>query len=149
MTETLNIKSRISQVLSVPAAAPEIAWQHFAAKLTVETDPADVHYDLQHGLDSFILIDARSSKHFEECHIPGAISFPHSKINAESTAHFPKDKPIVTYCWSVACNGSTRAALKLAALGFQVKEMIGGIEYWRREGFAVEGTLGDEAPLVG
>ncbi|GEM45361.1 rhodanese-like domain-containing protein [Deinococcus cellulosilyticus] len=149
MTETFKIKGRISQVLSTPAADPEVARQHFAAKLTVETDPSDVHYDLQHELDSFILLDVRSSKHFEECHIKGAIGFPQSKISPESTAHFPKDKLIVTYCWGVACNGATKAAMKLAALGFQVKEMIGGIEYWRREGFEIEGTLGDAAPLVG
>jgi hypothetical protein len=36
------------------------------------------------------------------------------------------------------------AALALARLGYRVKEMIGGIEYWTREGFAVEtaGGLG-------
>jgi rhodanese-related sulfurtransferase len=33
------------------------------------------------------------------------------------------------------CNGSTRAAARLAALGFQVKELIGGLEYWKREGY--------------
>jgi hypothetical protein len=30
-----------------------------------------------------------------------------------------------------------------------VKEMLGGIEYWRKEGNEVEGTLGQEAPLIG
>jgi rhodanese-related sulfurtransferase len=33
------------------------------------------------------------------------------------------------------CNGSTKAALRLAALGFQVKEMIGGVEWWERDGY--------------
>jgi hypothetical protein len=27
--------------------------------------------------------------------------------------------------------------------------MIGGLEYWRHEGYAVEGTLGAAAPLYG
>ena len=35
-------------------------------------------------------------------------------------------------------------------LGFQVKELLGGIEYWQREGYAVEGTdvADDETPHV-
>ena len=36
-----------------------------------------------------------------------------------------------------------RRALALALLGYAVKEMIGGIEYWTREGFpvAVDGDV--------
>jgi len=30
-----------------------------------------------------------------------------------------------------------------------VKEMIGGLEYWRKEGYPVEGRLGEKAPLYG
>ena len=138
-----------AQVTSIEAATQEIAVNHFAAKLSLETDPSDVHFDMKHGVADFILIDARSEKHFEECHIPNAINFPHARISERTTASFDKDKLIVTYCWGNACNGSTKAALKFAELGFAVKEMIGGIEYWRREGFTVEGTLGDDAPLVG
>ena len=36
---------------------------------------------------------------------------------------------------------------KLAALGFRVKEMIGGIGYWRKEGLPVEGASPHDAPL--
>lgn len=48
-----------------------------------------------------------------------------------------------------ACNTATKACAKLSELGFRVKEMIGEIEYWRHEGFPVEGTLGDKASLYG
>jgi len=37
--------------------------------------------------------------------------------------------------------------MRLSALGFRAKELLGGIEYWRNEGGAVEGTLGCDAPL--
>ena len=47
---------------------------------------------------------------------------------------FPVDTLIVVYCWGPGCNASTKAALKLAQLGYAVKEMIGGIEYWESEG---------------
>lgn len=141
-------QSHFSLVLETPAARPEEARRHFLAKLTVETDPADVRLDLQRGQDSFTLIDARSAQDFEECHIPGAINLPYRNITAERTADLPKDRPLVVYCWSPGCNAATKAAARLSALGFQVKEMIGGIEYWRREGGAVQGTVGQSAPLV-
>ena len=47
--------------------------------------------------------------------------------------------PVVTYCWGPGCNGATKAALALSQLGYRVREMIGGIEYWIREGHPVEG----------
>ncbi len=140
--------SHFSLVLEVPPASPEEAHRHFLTKLAVETDASDVMWDLRRGQRSFLLIDARASQDFEECHIPGAISLPYRNITAESTAHLSKELPIVTYCWSSACNAATKAAVRLSALGFQVKEMLGGIEYWRREGGEVEGTLGEQAPLI-
>ncbi len=140
--------SHFSLVLETPPASPEAAHRHFLAKLSVETDASDVMLDLQRGQRSFLLIDTRSAQDFEECHIPGAISLPYRKITAESTAHLSNAQPIVTYCWSPACNSATKAAARLSVLGFQVKEMLGGIEYWRREGGLVEGTLGEQAPLI-
>jgi len=76
------------------------------------------------------------------------ILLPYRKITAASTTHLTKEKLLVVYCWSPGCNAATKAAARLSALGFQVKEMLGGIEYWRREGGLVEGTLGEQAPLV-
>lgn len=140
--------SHFSLVLETPAARPEDAQRHFLARLSVETDAADVRLDLQHGQNSFVLIDAPSAQDFEECHIPGAINLPSRRITTESTAHLSKEQLLVVYCWSPGCNAATKAAARLSALGFQVKEMIGGIEYWRREGGKVEGTLGENAPLV-
>ncbi|XSG77205.1 rhodanese-like domain-containing protein [Herpetosiphon llansteffanensis] len=143
-----SAKSQFSLVLETPAANPADAQRHFLAKLAVETDAADVRLDLQRGQDRFLLIDVRGAQDFEECHIPGAISLPYRSINAESTAHFQKDKPLVVYCWSPGCNAATKAAARLSGLGFAVKEMLGGIEYWRHEGGMVEGTLGEHAPLI-
>jgi rhodanese-related sulfurtransferase len=140
--------SHFSLVLETPPASPEEAHRYFLSKLSIETDAADVRLDLQRGQDGFLLIDARGVQDFEECHIPGAINLPYRKITAESAAHLAKEKPIVVYCWSPGCNSATKAAVRLSALGFQVKEMLGGIEYWRREGGPVEGTLGEAAPLV-
>ncbi|WP_432487872.1 rhodanese-like domain-containing protein, partial [Kineococcus sp. SYSU DK018] len=48
------------------------------------------------------------------------------------------DAPIVVYCWGPGCNGATRAAFTLASMGYtRVQELIGGFEYWAREGLAI------------
>ena len=140
-----------SLVLETPAARPEDAARHFLAKLSVETDVSDVMLDRQRGQNGFVLVDARGSQVFEECHIPGALNLPYRRINEnmEELTQLSKEKLIVVYCWGPACNAATKAAARLSALGFSVKEMLGGIEYWRREGGLVEGTLGNDAPLVG
>lgn len=39
----------------------------------------------------------------------------------------------MTYCDGIGCNGSTQGAYKLAKLGFHVKEMIGGLDFWIRD----------------
>lgn len=136
-----------SLVREYPAADPASARQHFLMKLSVETDVADLVTDVARGTGNLLVIDVRASDAYEQCHIPGAINIPHRQINAESTSHLPKDSLLITYCWGPACNSATKAAEKLAALGFQVKELAGGIEYWRHEGCPVEGSLAEKAPL--
>ena len=44
------------------------------------------------------------------------------------------------YCWGPGCNGAVKACARLYEHGrTDVKEMLGGFEYWVREGFAIEG----------
>ena len=110
------------------------AQQFFESKLRYETDPADVYADMEKGKTGFAVLDVRSRAAYREKHIVGAISMPHSSIDRTRMGTFPADTLFVVYCWGPGCNGSTKAALKLARLGYRVKEMIGGIEYWEREG---------------
>lgn len=114
----------------------------------METDPFDVQADLDGGTAP-VIIDPRPVEAYELCHIRGAISLPYRSIDLSSVARLPQGAVFVTYGWGPACNAGTKAAARLAALGFPVKEMIGGLEYWRREGRPVDGTLGDRAPLYG
>jgi rhodanese-related sulfurtransferase len=129
-----------SRVLRVPAAGPAAAHAHFAARLTFETDCSDVHADLatQAYDHEFVVLDARSADDYAAGHVPGAISMPHATITPETVAALPRDQLVVTYCWGPHCNGATQAAAKLAALGFAVKEMLGGFEYWCRDGYETE-----------
>ena len=135
----------MSKVLEYPALAPAAAAAHFREALARSTDPSDVHSDRESGERGFVVLDARSPDAFARGHVPGAINVPHGRIDARSTAGLPKDRLIVTYCDGIGCNASTKAALKLAELGFAVKEMLGGLDWWRRDGYAVETgeTTGD------
>lgn len=128
-----------SQVTEFPAATAIDAYAHFASKLSFEVDPADVARAMKDGNVDFILIDSRNKGHYTKSHLPGAVNVPERGIGAEWLAQFPADKLLITYCWGPSCNGSTKAAMKIAALGRPVKELIGGFQYWVREGLLTEG----------
>lgn len=138
-------KPHFSAVLETPPAAPEEARRHFTGRLAFETDISDLMADLNKGNTDLVVVDTRSAKSFSQCHIPGAINLP--KIDAKTTAELPMDKVYIVYCWGPGCNGSTKGAMRLNELGFRAKEVIGGIEYWRKEGGTVEGTLGNDARM--
>jgi rhodanese-related sulfurtransferase len=134
------VTATASRVLRVPAADPAAAHAHFSARLTFETDCSDVHADLATRAydQGFVVLDARSADDYAAGHVPGAISMPHATITPETAAALPRDQLVVTYCWGPNCNGATQAAAKLAALGFSVKEMLGGFDYWCRDGYETE-----------
>ena len=119
----------------------DLAIAHFAGKLSFETDPSDVYADFDNGT-SFVLIDSRGDASWRQGRITGALHLPTGSIAARASASIPIDIPVVVYCWGPGCNGSTRAALAFATLGYQVKEMIGGYEYWAREGYPTEDDHG-------
>lgn len=125
-----------SRVLAVPAADPAEALGYFAGlRLACETDPFDVHQDLSSGVDGFVLIDTRQAAAHREESLPGARSIPHADLTEALLETLDPAPLYVTYGWGPACNGGTRAAAKLAAAGFRVKEMIGGLEYWKRQSY--------------
>jgi len=141
MTGTRPQIPHFSLVREFPAATPEAARIHFEARLHFETDPADLFLDQQKGHSDVVILDAPPPEAFADQHIPGAINLPSRRISEQTTAELARDRLIVTYCWGPGCNGSTRAAARLASLGFQVKELIGGLEYWKREGYPVAKRL--------
>jgi rhodanese-related sulfurtransferase len=108
-------------------------------KLAYEIDPSDLFKALEDG-ENVIPLDARRPDGFENEHIPGAINIPHREMNEVSTAHLDRSKTYVCYCDGIGCNASTKGALNMTRLGFKVKELIGGIEWWKIEGYATEGT---------
>ncbi|MGI5400469.1 rhodanese-like domain-containing protein [Streptomyces sp. CA-135486] len=126
-------------VLRVPPAPPAAAAAHFRASLAFHADVSDVASALAAGGDpGFVVLDSRSTESWDQGHVPGAIHLPTALIAEGAEQLLDRSVPVVTYCWGPGCNGATRAALALAELGYQVKEMLGGFEYWAREGFEFE-----------
>ena len=107
-----------------------LACDFFAAKLACETDCSDVYHDIKQGEQTYILVDVRSVEAFTKSHAVTAINIPHEKIKEQYFAQYDVNTAFVVYCWGPGCNGASKAAFKIASLGFQVKEMIGGIHYW-------------------
>lgn len=116
--------------------------QYYENKLAFEMDPSDLFDALNNG-EKVVALDARKAFGFEAEHIPGAINIPHREMTPETTAHLDKDLLYVTYCDGIGCNASTKGALNMTKLGFKVKELIGGIEWWKFDGYATEGTAGN------
>jgi len=114
---------------------------HFAARLAFETDASDVHAQIEQG-EKFVLVDVRGQSSWDQGHAAGAIHMPHAEISSRAKEEIPIDVPVVVYCWGPGCNGAHKGALNFALLGYQVKEMIGGFEYWAREGYPVESAAG-------
>jgi rhodanese-related sulfurtransferase len=113
--------------------------RYYEEKLAYETDSWDVYEALKNG-QNLIVVDARSPEVYALEHIPSAMNLPHRALSEGSTAHLDKSVLYVTYCDGIGCNASTKGALKMARLGFQVKELLGGLDWWKRDGYATEGT---------
>lgn len=126
-----------SAVSRVTAAGSEEALKHFEGLLKFETDCWDVHHALTNGLQDFVLVDVRAEVLFEQGHIDGAINIPQPRLNEKRLAEYPTETLFVVYCAGPHCNGTEKAAIRLAKLGRPVKKMIGGVTGWLDEGFTL------------
>jgi rhodanese-related sulfurtransferase len=113
--------------------------KHYGDKLEFETDSWDLRAALDKG-EKIIVVDARSAQSFQEERIPGAISIPHRTMSEESTRHLDRTALYVVYCDGIGCNASTKGALNMTRLGFRVKELMGGLDWWKRDGHKTEGS---------
>ncbi|MGW9631376.1 rhodanese-like domain-containing protein [Agromyces sp. NPDC055520] len=151
MTETITAGPPAAAAAPAPAAAlfahvagRDAAVAHFRGRLGFEADVSDVAAALAaaaHGAEpgaGFVLVDTRSEASWAQGHVPGAVHLPWRRIATDAATMIPRGTPVVVYCWGPGCNGATHAALEFALLGHPVKEMLGGFEYWVREGFAYD-----------
>ncbi|MFG3338320.1 rhodanese-like domain-containing protein [Glycomyces sp. NPDC048151] len=131
-------------VLRVAPASPADALAYFAGLMTYSTDVSDVYAASQADDFGFTLVDTRGDAAWFQGRVPGAVHLPTDDIASRASELVAADKPVVVYCWGPGCNGAYRAAVEFAKLGYQVKYMMGGFEYWVREGLPVETAAGVE-----
>ena len=119
------------------------AHSFFAAKLAYEIDAADLAAARSSGAGP-IVVDTRSAAAWDQGHLPGALHIPGGELVERAVVELPDlGADIVVYCWGPGCNGATKAAFTLSGMGYRrVRELIGGFEYWAREGLSVVTSQG-------
>ncbi len=120
---------------------------HYADKLAYEIDSWDLKVALDAG-ENITVVDARSAEAFQREHIPAAINIPHRTMSAETTKRIDKEALVVTYCDGIGCNASTKGALCMLKLGFRVRELIGGLDWWKRDGHKTHGGAVPDEPVA-
>ncbi|WP_249977808.1 rhodanese-like domain-containing protein [Vreelandella olivaria] len=131
-------KQHVSSVLAFPPATPALMASAMYDKLCYHTDAWDVAQDLANGIADIVVVDTRSFAHYCAGHIPGAVSLPHREMTSERLAGLDNTLVYITYCDGIGCNGSTKGAWKLASAGLQVKELLGGLDFWRRDNHPIQ-----------
>ena len=110
---------------------------HYERKLAFEMDSWDLFFALANG-EALTIVDGRSPAAFTSERIPGAINLPFPDISPTGTGHLDPIRIYVCYCDGIGSSGSTKVAVRLMSLGFSVRELIGGLDWWKREGYGTE-----------
>ena len=119
----------------------------YAAKLAYEIDSWDLSDSLNRGLDIKV-IDARSNEAYQLEHIPDSINLPHRTMSVETTQNLNRETLYVTYCDGIGCNASTKGAYNMSKLGFKVKELMGGLDWWKRDGYQTSGINSSGGTII-
>ena len=107
------------------------------AFMTIEVD--GFHHTLENSGDDCVLLDVRTPEEYKEGHLKGAINIDvKDSVNFKKKAlvQLPKDKTVMVYCRSG--RRSANAAGILAAEGYMVFSLEGGILAWKEAGKEIE-----------
>lgn len=92
--------------------------------------------------EPFTLVDVLPRDHYDQEHIPGAISLPLAQIRRDARALLPREGTIVVYCGSFDCQASTAAATTLISMGYEhVLDYKGGLKDYKEGGLPLQGSL--------
>jgi rhodanese-related sulfurtransferase len=125
-------------VAQVPEPAGPTARIHWIGRFVDYRHPEDLYADIQSGASNLVIVDARYHETFLREHLPRAINLPVREIDERTTALLSRDREYVVYCWNASCHASTKAAQRLESLGFKVKELHGGLQDWKKQGYPTE-----------
>ena len=136
---------RISPASQVPVPTAQVVMPaqptariHWIGAFVDLRHPEDLYADMIAGTPNLVVVDARYVEAFAREHLPGAINLPWRDIDETTIAGLPRDAEYVVYCWDASCRASAKTARRLESLGFKVKELHGGLEAWRKQGYPTE-----------
>ena len=94
---------------------------------------------LDHDED-FVLVNVLSPETFEKGRVPCSINVPLPELEENAPELWPdKDKDIIVYCASYACDASPRAAELLEDLGYaNITVFKGGLTDWEDADYEAE-----------
>ncbi len=114
----------------IPKSEAAIYEEFYTSESLVSISPADFVYDYKNGKVDGLVVDLRASADYAKGHLVTAVNIPavemreQEVINAFSS--LPKDKPIITYCYSGYCMLSRHVGKALADNGIYVKHFTAG-----------------------
>ncbi len=126
-------------IISSVSAAIAVQPLSSSAPQSIVITAEELNKMMADGAD-FILIDARYEQMFKDGHIPGAISIPADKVNAESLAEHTEDmnRKLIFYCADTTCPASRIGAAKAIGAGYKyVYEFPGGIAEWKEHKYSI------------
>ncbi len=94
---------------------------------------------LDHDED-FVLVNVLSPEAFEKERVPCSINVPLLELKERAPGLWPdKEKEIIVYCSSYACDTSPKAAELLEGLGYtNIMEFKGGLTDWEDAAYDIE-----------
>lgn len=89
--------------------------------------------------ENFKLVDVLLPSSYKKWHIPSSINIQLDEIEEKASEFLDFKDEIVVYCASYECQSSTKAARKLAELGYtNVTDYKGGKREWDEKNFPKE-----------
>jgi rhodanese-related sulfurtransferase len=72
---------------------------HWLNQMPTEVDRGQVKRLLESGAQ---LVEVLPADEYEEDHIPGAMSLPLRRLEAEALSRLDRNRPVIVYCWDMA-----------------------------------------------
>ena len=84
------------------------------------------------GAGEALLLDVREPHEWAQVHAPGAVHVPMSELRQDSV---PRDRPVLTICHLGGRSAAVAQALE--QLGYDVRNVSGGMDAWEAAGLPV------------
>ena len=80
--------------------------------------PIEKILEMSANNEPYKLVEVLSEDNYKKGHIAGAINIPLDELEEKAPEQLQKNETIVVYCGSYSCGASTKAAKKLAEMGY-------------------------------